>query len=209
MSIAYELLKVCERSVWKMEKQIFKNQLWLISILCFTFTMPSIQVLAQHHGSSHGGGGYHNSWGYHHPRGYHWYRGSWWLGDAIVEGLVVGATLSSLPPSYRMVYVGRTPYYYDGIYYYRPYYSGYVVVADPTISPVLVNQPVVVQSSPVTTNIQPQSQTSETVTINVPNSKGGFTPVVLTKYSDGYLGPQGEFYSGNPTVEQLKVLYGK
>jgi hypothetical protein len=47
------------------------------------------------------------------------------------------------------------------------------------------------------------------VTVNVPNTNGSFTPVTLIKQKDGYIGPQGEYYPGNPTVDQLKVLYGK
>jgi hypothetical protein len=46
------------------------------------------------------------------------------------------------------------------------------------------------------------------VTINIPNAGGGFTAVKLTKYKDGYKGPQGEFYPNHPTVEELKALYG-
>jgi hypothetical protein len=44
--------------------------------------------------------------------------------------------------------------------------------------------------------------------VNVPNSKNGFTPVKLVKQGNGYIGPQGEFYPGHPTVDQLKALYG-
>ena len=44
--------------------------------------------------------------------------------------------------------------------------------------------------------------------INIPNSKGGFTPVRLIKHKNGYIGPQGEFYAGHPTVDALKALYG-
>jgi hypothetical protein len=47
------------------------------------------------------------------------------------------------------------------------------------------------------------------VTINVPNSRGGYTLVALVKSQDGYVGPQGEYYQGYPTIEQLKVIYGK
>ncbi len=35
------------------------------------------------------------------------------------------------------------------------------------------------------------------------------TAVTLKRAGTGYVGPQGEYYSDNPTVEQLKVLYGK
>jgi hypothetical protein len=55
---------------------------------------------------------------------------------------------------------------------------------------------------------QPKSALKDTATINIPNSKGGFTPVRLVKHNNGYIGPQGEFYAGHPTVEQLKALYG-
>ncbi len=52
------------------------------------------------------------------------------------------------------------------------------------------------------------SRTSDEVIINIPTSNGGFTPVRLTKHGTGYIGPQGEYYEGNPTVRQLEVLYG-
>jgi len=47
------------------------------------------------------------------------------------------------------------------------------------------------------------------VTVNIPNANGGFTSVKLTKFKDGFKGPQGEFYKGHPTVEELRVLYGR
>lgn len=49
----------------------------------------------------------------------------------------------------------------------------------------------------------------DTVTVNVPNAHGGYTPVKLVKIDRGYLGPNGEFYQGHPTIAQLKSLYGK
>ncbi len=61
-------------------------------------------------------------------------------------------------------------------------------------------QPAVAAPAPAQTN---------TLTVNVPNSGGGYTPVNLVKKGDGYVGPQGEYYQGNPTVDQLKALYGK
>ena len=50
---------------------------------------------------------------------------------------------------------------------------------------------------------------SATVVINVPNFDGTSTRVNLTRKGDGYIGPQGEYYQGTPTADQLKVLYGK
>ena len=49
----------------------------------------------------------------------------------------------------------------------------------------------------------------KTYTVNVPLRRGGYVPVVLTKYGKGYIGPQGEYYYGFPTVNELKVLYGR
>jgi hypothetical protein len=46
-------------------------------------------------------------------------------------------------------------------------------------------------------------------TVNVPNASGGYTAVKLVKGDKGYIGPQGEFYPSNPTIAELKVLYGK
>lgn len=54
-----------------------------------------------------------------------------------------------------------------------------------------------------------ESKAGDALVINIPNANGGFSPVKLTKDKTGYTGPQGEHYEGNPTVEQLKVLYSK
>jgi hypothetical protein len=53
-----------------------------------------------------------------------------------------------------------------------------------------------------------EKQDSSSIIINIPNSRGGYNPVKLVKTEKGYVGPQGELYAENPTVEQLKVLYG-
>jgi hypothetical protein len=106
--------------------------------------------------------------------------------------------VTTLPYGHRTVVIGGRGYYtYDNIYYSRcP--TGYVVVP----------QPVYVNPAPVQTIVPVQGQDGEAIVVNVPNSTGGFTPVRLTRSRDGYVGPQGEYYAGNPTVQQLKVLYG-
>lgn len=48
-----------------------------------------------------------------------------------------------------------------------------------------------------------------TIVINVPNHNGSYTPIALRKSGRGYIGPQGEYYHGNPTVAQLAALYGR
>ena len=50
--------------------------------------------------------------------------------------------------------------------------------------------------------------TNSAINVNIPNSNGSYTTVTLQKSGNGYLGPQGEYYPGHPTVEQLRTLYG-
>ena len=181
-----------------MLKTFLKNKLWLIIILYSVLSFSTANAFAWGgHGGGHGGGRYH--W-----RGDRWYGPGWFFGfDVAVSSLAIGALVEGLPVGYTTVVVGGVPYYYYGGYYYRHYPYGYVVVPEPVITPNVVYAPAS-EATPVTVT-QPQGKT---VIINIPNSKGGYTPVVLTKHKNGYIGPQGEYYEGHPTVEQLKALYG-
>lgn len=123
------------------------------------------------------------------------------LFEIIVDVPPIGAIVTVLPFGYRTIVIGEVTYYYYDNVYYTVCPSGYVVVPAPVVNP-----NVVVTSFAVT---HLQKVSGETVTINVPNSNGSYTPVTLIKQKDGYIGPQGEYYLGHPTVEQLKVLYGK
>ena len=124
---------------------------------------------------------------------------------------------------YSTVFVGGVPYYYcDGVYY--DYQGGYIVPAPVMVvpSPMVIppDQPVAQASTPaqpatkeVNQSVNPNSgngslSVGDAITINVPNAKGGFTPIKLVKYKDGFIGPQGELYSNHPTIAQLQVLYG-
>jgi len=149
---------------------------------------------------------------YNH-RGHYRYHGPY---------LAAGSFVRHLPYGYTVVVIGNVPYYcFEGTYF-RPYSSGFLVVD----APVVVNaapmpapaQPQITNgntntgdNSPSSSNA-PQTVTgqsaSDTLSVNVPNSKGGFTPVKLIKQGNGYVGPQGEFYPGHPTVDELKTLYG-
>jgi hypothetical protein len=51
-------------------------------------------------------------------------------------------------------------------------------------------------------------QEMNTVTVNVTNSNGSISTVVLKKQGVGYVGPKGEYYSHLPTPEELKPIYG-
>jgi len=72
-----------------------------------------------------------------------------------------------------------------------------VVVAQP--AQVVMAQPAV----PTTT------YSGDTATVNVPNTNGGYTAVVLKRSGNGYVGPQGEYYEQVPTTAQLQAMYGK
>ena len=195
-------------------RQMLKNKAWIVAILCLVLALSCEDAFAQRgRGRGRGRGGFgrqgrgfagRNSRYYY--RGGSWYRHGWLGFDIAVSALAIGALIDSLPPRYSTVVVGGVPYYYYGNYYYQPYpYGGYVVVPPPVLT-----QPVVVVPQTAPTAItQPQPQTQEVSTINIPNARGGYTAVTLKKAGAGYVGPQGEYYSDNPTVEQLKVLYGK
>lgn len=165
-------------------------------------------------GGSRGGGragfrGGHD--GFYHGYGYFGAGPYWpyWYGFTPCVGTFVGY----LPYGCTAVVVDGTTYYYYGGYFFSPYSNGYVIVPEPVASTTSQTQEplAAVQSSAssnqtIAANAEPTS--SDTTTINVPNSKGGFTPVRLVRHKNGYVGPQGEFYTGHPTVDALKALYG-
>jgi len=180
-----------------MLKQILRNKFIVVTVLLLAFTV-SCSSNAFAWGREHG---------HYRYSGGHWNNSGWFWGF-FATGLAVGAIVATLPPHYEIVYINNAPYYYYDNVYYRRCPSGYVVVPEPIVTTV-VTAPVVtmVATTPIVT--QPKVMSAETTTINIPNASGGYTPVILIKHNTGYIGPQGEYYEGNPTVGQLKVLYGK
>jgi len=69
-------------------------------------------------------------------------------------------------------------------------------------------EPVVVEQ-PAQVVVPTTTYSGDMVTVNVPNSTGGYTAVVLKRSGNGYVGPQGEFYAQVPTTAQLQAMYGK
>ncbi len=51
-------------------------------------------------------------------------------------------------------------------------------------------------------------QAQSTVTVMVHNSNGSYTPVVLRKYGNEFVGPRGEYYTLLPGDTQLRPIYG-
>lgn len=158
----------------------------------------------------------HHDWGHHGNHNYYHYH------DHPRYGVEVTAFY---PNEYYPVMVGGTQYYYDdGIYY--DYTGGNYVVAQPPQGAVVSAIPsdfTTVNVNGVTyyTNngtyyvytssgykvVSPPDQS--TYVVNVPSDKGGYVAITLKKSGNGYVGPQGEFYSQFPQVSQLHVMYGK
>ena len=181
-----------------------------VLILALALALPCRDAFAEGHGGGgHGGGGWGGG-GRHYYNNGGWYRHGWFGFDVAVSALAIGAIIDSLPPRCSTVVVGGVPYYYYGNYYYQPYpYGGYVVVPPPVVTQPIIVTPEAAQPIGVPMPVQPQAQGPNTVTINIPNSRGGYTAIMLKKYGNGFVGPQGEYYSENPTVDQLKTLYGR
>ena len=79
-------------------------------------------------------GGYHH--GYHHD---HWGdNDEWW---ALAAGLVIGASIASMPPRTETVYVGSTTYYYANGSYYTPVPAGGYTMAAPPVGATVAQPP--------------------------------------------------------------------
>ncbi len=184
-----------------MAKKILHGKLLAVLVCGLILMQPSAQAFARDRDrdrSPHEREVIVTGHGRYHYRNGRFYRPGLFGFNFIVAAPPIGAIVSFLPNGYTTIVIGGIAYYhYDNIYYNRcP--SGYVVVPAPVV---------VKTVHPATTQMQLLS--GDTVVVNVPNFNGSFTPVTLTKHGTGYIGPQGEYYPEHPTVEQLKVLYGK
>ena len=98
---------------------------------------------------------------------------------------------------------------------YSPYYDTGVLVSSPVIAtPEVVVQPstiVTTASTYPTTVISPAQTTTvmDDITVNIPNTAGRYSAVLVKRSGKGFIGPQGEYYPEFPKVSVLKVLYGK
>lgn len=120
--------------------------------------------------------------------------------EYIVVPPPTGIVVYELPAGWHTVIIDGVTYYtFQGVYYTRiP--RGYQVVQPP--------RPVVVEPVTVSASVA-ADQAQQEFTVNIPDSKGGYVPVVIKKTANGFVGPQGEFYSEFPKVAQLQVMYGK
>ncbi|MGB7568622.1 MAG: hypothetical protein WBM07_12240, partial [Chitinivibrionales bacterium] len=146
-------------------------------------------------GGFHGGGGYHG----HYGGGYH---GWGWYGypTVVVED----------PYNYYYGYGAPYPVYDEGYVAVAPA-TVVATPAAPAAQPVAQTSAAAQPKTAIDTITQSkgrQDAIGDSVTLYIPNSKGRFTPVTLIKRANGYSGPQGEFYPNNPTIAQLKAVYG-
>jgi len=149
-------------------------------------------------GGGHGGGGFHGGGSYHgyYGGGYH---GWGWYGYPTVV----------VEDPYNYYYGYGAPYpVYDGD---NVTIAPATVVASPAAPVAQARGPAAQPKSVIDTTTQfkgRQDAIGDSVTLYIPNSKGRFTPVTLIKRANGYSGPQGEFYPNNPTIAQLRAVYG-
>jgi len=133
----------------------------------------------------------------------------------VVVQAPIGAVVTALPPQAQLVVVDGVPYYtVNGVTYISTTY-GYQVVPPPRVV-VVRTEPGLPQtaliappaaSAPVA--IPPAPAGDESFTVNIPNARGSYSGVTMKRMGNGFVGPQGEFYSEFPKVEQLKLMYGK
>jgi hypothetical protein len=138
---------------------------------------------------------------YGDPYYYHYY--SPYYADPYYYPTYVVAPSSSYQP---VVVNGVTYYVNNGVYYIYTQY-GYQAVATPAGS--AVPAAAVIQAAPATVVAATSTDTDDSISINIPNNKGGYTAVLLKRSGKGFIGPQGEFYNEFPKVSQLQVIYGK
>jgi len=213
--------------------KIKSNTKGLVSIFLVCLMAGAVTVvMAGGHGGFHGedrGGGFHRGGDFY--RGGFYDHGFGFRGFPFHQrwgGFYIGSSWFDGP---TLVIAGAPYYYYAGDYY-TPY-GDYLVVAPPppvsspaattnTVTPAPATPPAMTSPAAKTNTVTLEQAappaklesdnaktTGEPITINVPNENGGFTPIKLIPKDKGYIGPQGEYYPGHPTVGELKVLYGK
>jgi len=187
----------------------------LIFLAGFALNVVNCNVVAGYDGSRNRNMPRERGWPYagrhfvvnHRGRTYFYHSGLFFRKSGIKFVVVappIGAIVPVLPFGFVtfMFGPGIVYYYLDGVYY-KPVPEGYVVVPESEFEKYKQ------QKETLKKEESDKNVSGEEYVVNIPNSDGTFTPVKLKKSNNGYIGPQGEFYEGHPSVEQLRVLYGK
>ena len=156
----------------------------------------------------------------------------------VIVSAPVGAVVPAIPDGGQQVVVDGIPYYIINSVTYRKTTVGYEVVPMPsTLVQQTATAPTPAATAPVQSSVvnvpaptyrplpaqalagtaaventpaaETAGVTNDVFIVNIPNAKGTYTPVAIKRSGIGYVGPQGEFYSEFPRVEQLKLMYGK
>jgi len=186
-----------------MKRNINLKRLGVAAGLCLVCALPAQDAFARGGDRDGGRGGAHREVvtvgrSTYHYRDGRFYRPSFFGFEFRIGTPPMGAVVTFLPERRRAVIVRGATYYYCDNVYYTSCPFGYAVVPEPAREAAYVSGAIV-----------PQNAAGQAVTVNIPNSNGSFTPVTLVKTPNGYIGPQGEYYAGNPSVDQLRALYGK
>jgi hypothetical protein len=189
-----------------MNNRIDKKISWIMTIgfvICLLAGSADFAV-------AHGGGRFHDGFrgGGFHGYGFGGYRHGFFYPHTL-GGFFIGSQWFWGP---TVVMAGVPYYYYSGVYYIP---DGDYLVA--TVPPTVAKTVVAPAQSLTTDTVSATTKKSDklndemgdTVVVNVPNEHGGYTGVKLVRSDKGYIGPQGEYYPNHPTVNELKVLYGK
>ena len=136
-----------------------------------------------------------------------------WAADRyVVAPGPIGAVVTAIPPGAQTIVVNGVPYYTINNVTYMSSPYGYQVVPQPTIVQAAPQPNVVIvpnaAAEPAAQGTSP-TNAQDAFTVNIPNSKGGYTPVTLQRSGNGFIGPQGEYYAQFPAIEQLKAMYAK
>ncbi|MBF0572033.1 MAG: hypothetical protein HQL12_09220 [Candidatus Omnitrophica bacterium] len=132
------------------------------------------------------------SYAWEHSHHGNWQGSRFHRSNGVHSGFVLGLNYTPLP------------YYYDPWYYCPNYYDSGVLVSQPVAqTSKLVDQP-----STTVVTAAPAYQNDDTFIINIPNSTGDYSSVLIKRSGNGFMGPQGEYYPEFPKVSQLKVMYG-
>jgi hypothetical protein len=150
--------------------------------------------MAQHHGDYRGSE--HHAYGHYASYGHGGYYHSS-CGNLAVGLLGIGMFAAAVTAADRPVYVQQP------VVYQSPpvvYVQQIPVVQQPQV--VYQAPPVVQQQAPV------EPPQPATLTVNIQNSNGSYTPVILRQVGPQWVGPKGEYYDTVPSVGQLRPVYG-
>jgi len=144
---------------------------------------------------------------------YYYWEGMFYrmmAGRYMVVQAPIGAVVTAIPQGIQPVIVDGVAYYnINGVTYMQTTY-GYQVVPQPKT--VVIKNYVTEQKNAGTIESAKSEAVSgdeEAFTVNIPSSKGGYTAVTMKRSGSGFIGPQGEYYTEFPRIEQLKVMYAK